>query len=1038
MKAKSFLLILLLSGIWIHANSFYFSTVKAEDKKEDSNSLINIAQNYFNKGDFENAVKAYEKILESYPNNSYFRLMLAKIYIEKINFGKAQEQLRKAIEINPNNVEARYYLASIFSMMGSYKQTIDECLKALEIDPQFYIARLLLADAYMYELDDARAEAELKKLLEVTPESLSIHWRLAQVFGGLQGNLDKGISEMERVTNKKSDVSRLWEELGLFYLRSSDFPKAVESCKKSIEINPQNIGSHYGLGQAYQYLDKTDEALRHFKIVLEKQPRNLWLLQSLAGIYYRKGDYEKLRDICLKGGEFYPHNPDFHFLLGVAYYNLMRGIEFVEKAEEQLKAALQLKPNYPQAKEWLGIVSQQLKDYRAISAKLTNIQQTSHYILRTDLSEVILYRLIQEGIADKIFEDARIFFSKLLKKEIKMAPVNVSIFNARRDFNQYYQFKYGQEAAGRSIVQLNEIVIDGNDSLYIEHLLLHETAHDILLKNVPNLPEWLGEALSGGLLFSPWWGIDLDYLNEFMASSKFATLNEKTIMEEKQDQHIYNLFGAFLLTSYYPELEEYIKLLRENKNAQESFSLAFRDKQSSLGSEFQKFIKDMASKLSILDDFVSSEQRRISYDFGHASLEPEDILLNMFGPKLYIAQALLLEDNVTAERLKSFIKRESKPYYGTFSKEAERLLFLASQKLRGEKGLAITIDEYLLTLLEDGNNEVVSILKRIGIDTINLRKRFSESLEDFKNGEGRFFLLAPRNVLPGTSVALYYRLLPEDKESEVLLNNIKLGGLRPYEKDSYKKGGLESYSLKIPDTLKPGSYNVEIKQNGETLQNLPFILTDQLSAPLIEKIFVSPSSVKNALFRNLSSFQFHVAYWDEKFIPVFHFKQKGKTFIAQGSIENEYSPNILTVNIPHEVQVGDVEIRLQAVFGRDKSLTSDPIYLKVFEQGLPRITSLNKYTFAPGEKVLIKGKNFSRLDNANEVMIGSFKVPAFLYKKDNSEDDLLSEIMGSGTQTLEIEIPKDKGIKGKVSVRVKVYDKLSNEVSLELQNLSKQ
>jgi tetratricopeptide (TPR) repeat protein len=1023
--------------VWLNSNLFSMVIPVAGAEEKNNKAYIEEAQNYYYQGDFDKALAMYEGIIKGYPGNPSFRLTLAKIYIEKADFEKAKEHLLKALDISPNDAEAHFYLAIVFSSMGNYKQAIVECVKVLEINPRFYAARLLLADAYLYEFDDARSEVELKKLLAVTPESTSVYWRLGQLYSGLQGNLDKGIAEMEKVVSLKSDVSKLWGELGGLYLRSFKLQKAVESFSTSVKINPRNIESHYGLGQAYHYLDRLDEALAEYEVVLGIQPQNLWLLQGMAGIYYKQAQYEKLRDLCVKGIAFYPDNPDFHFMSGVANYYLMRGKEFIEKAKEQFEITLRLNANYPQAKEWLQMVSKALNDNKAIADKLTIIQKTAHYVIRTDLPGSILDRLVKENMADMVFEDAKAFVSKLLQKNIEIPPVTLSLFNKKKDYDQYYNFIYG--TVGGSLPSLNEVIICGSDYTAIESILFHETVHVMLEKNLPKHYQPLCEALAGAMLFDGFWGIQADSLGKLITSAKFDTLDEKAILDGTQEeQYVYHAFGKFLIVNHYKELQKYLQLLQENKDPPEAFYTAFQGSQPALGYEFREFIKDAANKVSVLYALSGFDQRRVSYELYHSGSEPEDILIYMLSGYQYrLAKALLLENNVTAERLKSFVKKGNKPYYVNFSQEAERLLLLASEKLRGKKKAPVSIDEYVLTLLEDNNNKVAALLKEMGIDTLSLRNRLLGSLEKFKGGEGRFFSLVPKTALAGTSVTLFYWLLPEDKEAKVLLNDSMAGALLLPAKDPYEKNGLMRSNLKIPDTLKTGPYNFDITLNGKVIQNVPLSITDQLPIPLVEKLIVSPDEAGGVLFRNLSRLKFYLVYWDKRSTPLFSFKQDNKIFLAEGTKHDDYFDTIFSVDIPREVEAGDVEIRLQAVFGKGSSEKNDPIFLKVLGQKSPKIISFDKHTFYPGEKIVIKGENFAGGDKANSVIIGSCTMPASVYKKPEKDDyedleGLLSQFRDSLTQTLEVEIPKDKGLQGKVPVKVKVYDKISDEAFIEI------
>lgn len=103
-----------------------------------------------------------------------------------------------------------------------------------------------------------------------------------------------------------------------YYLSSIDkkyFPQALESIIKATKLAPTDAKSFYILGQFWQTIDKTDEAIKAYLAAMDLKPNYDHAAFALAQLYYQKKDYpntKKYLEITLK---FAPTNLDAQSLL---------------------------------------------------------------------------------------------------------------------------------------------------------------------------------------------------------------------------------------------------------------------------------------------------------------------------------------------------------------------------------------------------------------------------------------------------------------------------------------------------------------------------------------------------------------------------------------------------------------------------------------------------------------------------------------------------------------------------------------------------
>jgi tetratricopeptide (TPR) repeat protein len=95
----------------------------------------------YQKGDYNEAIKQFQKALKLNPEKAEIHYNLGLTYQAKGLFDKAIEEYRKALELNPEDAEAHNNLGIIYYNQGSYQKAIEEFNHALSINPDFKIAR---------------------------------------------------------------------------------------------------------------------------------------------------------------------------------------------------------------------------------------------------------------------------------------------------------------------------------------------------------------------------------------------------------------------------------------------------------------------------------------------------------------------------------------------------------------------------------------------------------------------------------------------------------------------------------------------------------------------------------------------------------------------------------------------------------------------------------------------------------------------------------------------------------------------------------
>ena len=74
------------------------------------------------------------------------------------------------------------------------------------------------------------------------------------------GNLEENIETCKKIVEVEPNNTQAWFNLGYAYSRISDHKKTIESYKKIVEIEPENIDIRFRLGLAYALLGNREKS----------------------------------------------------------------------------------------------------------------------------------------------------------------------------------------------------------------------------------------------------------------------------------------------------------------------------------------------------------------------------------------------------------------------------------------------------------------------------------------------------------------------------------------------------------------------------------------------------------------------------------------------------------------------------------------------------------------------------------------------------------------------------------------------------------
>jgi adenylate cyclase len=156
----------------------------------------------------------------------------------------------------------------------------------------------------------------------------------------------KSLQTAEQLIQKAIELSgndaSTHQALGMLYILSRDYDKAIAECQKAIELTPNSAESFHFYGLALRFAGRFDEAISNLKKAIRLNPVTpIYYLNVLAWAYLYNDQYEQAILLWKKTLE---RNPYFLFAyIGLTAAYQLSGNE--TSARESAQEVLRLKPN---------------------------------------------------------------------------------------------------------------------------------------------------------------------------------------------------------------------------------------------------------------------------------------------------------------------------------------------------------------------------------------------------------------------------------------------------------------------------------------------------------------------------------------------------------------------------------------------------------------------------------------------------------------------------------------------------------------------
>ena len=236
-------------------------------------------------------IAAAEAILCRITDQPSAQHLLALVRVRQGRVLEALDLLKKAVAAQPWETQTRLNHGKVLAALGRHAEAIESFQTAIALDPQNADALLALGKSHcaLENIDDAIAC--YRQYLKVRPNFVPAKLALAQTF--LAGERPAEAIEWLLPAMEEAKDRRLSSEIGhclsRAYRMQLNYPAALDSLQKAIDVNPEREGCELERAALLEAAQKLQDARLAYERILEVEPANAWVHRRYNDLLYRLG-----------------------------------------------------------------------------------------------------------------------------------------------------------------------------------------------------------------------------------------------------------------------------------------------------------------------------------------------------------------------------------------------------------------------------------------------------------------------------------------------------------------------------------------------------------------------------------------------------------------------------------------------------------------------------------------------------------------------------------------------------------------------------
>ena len=347
----------LLVGLYSHTQQYdkVISTLSQLEELVGKSEAISIekSRNYLLMGNKEGAFSEMEALAAEYPENTYYRVILAEVYMDHGRVAEVEPILQSILSEEPDNGHAKVALAHFYKQQADtarYHAMTDSALMSPNVDDDTKVRMMAqvirentdsmqvmqlfekavsqplrsaklghLCVQYMlsHHQPEERVRPILLRMLETEPDHVQARLQLLS-YAARRGDTDEIIEICSTAIDYTPAILELYYYKGIGLTQSKQYAEALNTYRKAtMQIGPNSntelVSDIFSsMGDLHHELGQTQEAYLAYDSALVYNPSNILVLNNYAYYLSEEGhDLEKAQQMSQRTLKAEPQNATY-------------------------------------------------------------------------------------------------------------------------------------------------------------------------------------------------------------------------------------------------------------------------------------------------------------------------------------------------------------------------------------------------------------------------------------------------------------------------------------------------------------------------------------------------------------------------------------------------------------------------------------------------------------------------------------------------------------------------------------------------------
>ncbi len=365
------------------------------------------------------ALPFFDQVLKKDQFSIEGRVERAATLVDLRRDAEAIQEIQRIYKMTPDNPLALYLDAVMKARLRKFNEA-NALMSRTKGTLDTYPPALMLKGLVAFELNNVQqADAALTKVMEVAPDNPVAR----RLYGAVQikkNDFDGAIETFKPLIEKGQADAQVFGLSATAYARKNDFAMASNHYERALALDPNSETLKTQLAMARIAQGNTTQATADLQSVLQKNPSSLQALMLITLTDLRTRNFKSALTSAQKFVRAYPKLPLAYNMLGASWLGMNNSAE----AEKNFKIALQLKPDYHEARRNLANL------YR-VTGKYNDAKRELQTVLATDRSNVrTMLALAQVSSSQNKTEETIEWLRRAVQVNPKSQPPRLALANA--------------------------------------------------------------------------------------------------------------------------------------------------------------------------------------------------------------------------------------------------------------------------------------------------------------------------------------------------------------------------------------------------------------------------------------------------------------------------------------------------------------------------------------------------------------------------------------------------------------------------------